>query len=107
MILRFPNNEDLSDLFSCSICTLQEENGYQRMEAVVLDGTALGILVCLPSFQRITCTVPIAKRITVERYITKTLKKRLFVGSIFVSSKTKNESDEFTVSLKEKFREAE
>ena len=74
MILLFPNNEDLSDLFSCSSCTLQEENGSKIMEGVVMDGTALGILGRLPSFQRIICTVPIAKRIAVEQYIMRTPK---------------------------------
>ena len=34
-----------------------------------MDGTALGILGCLSSFQRITCTVPSAKRIAVEHFI--------------------------------------
>ena len=72
-----------------------------------MDGTALRILGRLPSFQRITCTVPIAKRIAVEQHIMRNPKKRFFVHSIFVSSKTKSERDEFTVSLKKKLREAE
>ena len=65
-----------------------------------MDGTALGILRCLSSFQQITCAVPSAKRTAVEHYIMRTPNKRLFVESIFVSSKTKVKCDEFTVRRK-------
>ncbi len=56
MLLRFPNNNDLIDLFNCEACTSKEGPDIRRMEAVVMDGTALGILGKLPDssvrFQR-------------------------------------------------------
>ncbi len=53
MLLRFPSGRDFNDLFSCESCTVRDANGNERMEGVVMDGTAMGILGTLPQFQRV------------------------------------------------------
>ena len=59
LLLELPSEEALNDLFSCRKCEVRDEHGNTRMEAVVMDGTALGILGSLPKFQRATSTVPL------------------------------------------------
>ena len=54
--LRFPDDNDLFELFSCSTCENEDDDeaGSRYFDGVVMDGTALGILECLPEFVRNT-----------------------------------------------------
>lgn len=50
--LVFPSEKDLSSLFSCTKCEKVTETGDKKMKAIVIDGTAVGILANLKGFHR-------------------------------------------------------
>lgn len=56
--LRFTHDEDLFSLFSCSKYELNPDSPSRNLSGVVIDGTALRILVTLPDFQRDKRLVP-------------------------------------------------
>jgi len=69
MLLEFPNAGDLEEVFTCSKCEPRNRAGVKRTDAVVMDGTALGILGTLPSFERTAQKVPATPRIPPLQYI--------------------------------------
>jgi len=87
MTLRFPSDSDAADLFSCSNCEGAAHDGVQRMDAIVMDGTAMGILGTLPQFERVSETIDPVYGIEKLQYIMPTPIYRAFVDSIFIAAK--------------------
>lgn len=58
LTLSFPRDEVLNHLFSYSECESSTTRREKMLEAVVMDGNALGILSSLPYFERISSVVP-------------------------------------------------
>ncbi len=104
MALRFPNNEDVCNLYGCTNCEKREEEDIKRMDAIVLDGTAMSILGKLPPFDRQTSTAHAAERVAIEQYIIRTPKKRAFVDGIFSSAKSSIAAEKISLSLKRKLK---
>lgn len=50
MALRFPKDEDIYELFTCYKCEKRMPNGERRMDSIVLDVSAVGILGKFPEF---------------------------------------------------------
>lgn len=57
------------------------------MDAVVMDGTALGILGDLPKFHRVKALVPYVPRIPDRQFMMRTLISRALVDSIMQAAK--------------------
>ena len=53
-LLKFPRDEDLYRLFSCSIFETRDASSENMLKDIVMDGTALGIISALPNFSRHT-----------------------------------------------------
>ena len=98
--LKFPRNENLFELFSCSTCETRDSDGKRVLKGVVMDGTALGILGTLPNFSRHTKVVMPLKGVPNEQYIIRDAKLRGFAESILVSAKYSGEKDMVLVRLK-------
>lgn len=98
--LRFPKDEDLYSLFSCTKCERDPSSGTRELDAVVMDGTALGILGSLPKFNRQTRTVKAAPRMPDKQYIMRKPKLRGFVDAVLTSAKAGDGLDDFNVALK-------
>ena len=104
MLLRFPNSTDLFQLFSCESCTVKDSSGNERMGAVVMDGTALGILGKLPVFERVSSTAPPVPHISKQQFIMKKPKNRAFVDGILISARQNLIDAEFTPNIAPKLR---
>ena len=88
MLLKFPAKEDLKSLFTCGTCESRGEDGEEkRMDVVIMDGTALGILGTLPEFERLTSVVPPIQRISTLQYIMRSPKHRQFVDCVLLSAR--------------------
>jgi len=98
--LKFPHDDDLYSLFSCSKCERDPESGTRDLAAVVMDGTALGILGSLPKFNRETRSVSAVSRVPDKQYIMRKPKARSFVDAILTSAKGADGLDAFNVPLK-------
>jgi len=98
--LKFPRDEDLHELFSCSKCERNFQSGTRELDAVVMDGTALGILGTLPEFTRETRTVSSVPRVPDKQYIMPTPKLRAFVDAVMVSAKCADGQGYFNTLLK-------
>ena len=103
MLLRFPNSCDFTELFTCNECTNRDLPGKERMDTVVMDGTALGILGKLPPFERNSSIVPAVSRIPRHKYIMRTPKNRAFVDGIFLSARKNVMESKFNPALHRKF----
>lgn len=101
--LRFPRDEYLNNLFSCSTCERPTSRGEKRLEAVVMDGTALGILPSLPDSERIRAVFPVVRRISEHQYMIQSPTDRLFIDCIAVSSRKSSYDTIFEADLKSKF----
>ena len=66
---RFSNNLDLTELFSCRTCLIDDGNGNTQWTGVVMDVTATGIVSKLPRFHRPTHVVPKMKGKSSAQYI--------------------------------------
>lgn len=88
MLLKFRTKEDLECLFTCAKCESRTEDGEEkRMDTVIMDGTALGILGALPQFERITSVVPPIQRVSTRQDIMRTPKHRQFVDCVLLSGR--------------------
>ncbi len=72
------------------------------MDAVVMDGTAFGILGTLTEFERTSLTVPAIQRILRLQYIMKVPRGRAFVDELLLSARSGIDEVEFWVALKRK-----
>jgi len=87
MTLRFPSDSDAADLFSCTKCEGGVRDGERRMDAIVMDGTAMGILGAPPEFERVAEKIDPVSGIETKQYIMPTPIYRSFVDSIFNAAK--------------------
>ena len=60
----------------------------ETIDAVVMDGTALGVLGNMPEFERLSLTVPAVQRIPRLQYIMKVPRDRAFVVDLLLSSRS-------------------
>lgn len=86
-LLKFPTSKDLALLFTGKICEPATHNDENRLDAVILDGTALGILEALLNFERITSIVPPVARVSTLQYIMKTTKHRQFADCVILTAR--------------------
>ena len=83
-LLHFPSESVLSSLFSCSTCEKPYAGNTKRLDGVVMDGTAVGILKRLPLFQRPTQIVPKAERYTKPQYLFRQSKMTHLADRLFM-----------------------
>ena len=67
--LKFPRDENLIEIFSCSTCETRDTDGERVLKGVVMDGTALGILGTPPNFSRDMKVVMPVKGVPDKQYI--------------------------------------
>ena len=99
--LRFSNNLDLTELFSCRTCLIGDGNGNNQWTGVVIDGTGTGtgILNKLPRFHRPTHVVPKMKGNSSAQYIMAPFSLREFADMVFNLAKKYDEADMFNEEL--------
>jgi len=98
--LKFPQDDDLYSLFSCKKCEREPRSESRDLAAIVMDGTALGILGTLPTFNRETRIISPVPRIPDKQYIMRKPKLRAFVDAILTSAKGAGGLEYFNVPLK-------
>ena len=103
MLLRFPNSSDFTELFACNESTNRDLPGKGRMNAVVMYGTALGILGKLLSFEWKSSIFPAVSRIPRHQYIMRTPKNHAFVDGICLSARKNVMESKFNPALHRKF----
>ncbi len=85
------------NLFSCSECEVELENGAKMFDGVVMDGTVVRILVALPNFVRdIRIVLPVTS-IADRQDIMRTPKYWQFIESIMLSAQNSCRDTEFEV----------
>ena len=84
MLLRLLIRSDFNDFFYCESCTVIDTSGDERMEGVVIDGTALGILRALAQFERVSLTIPPAPHISKKQNLIRTPRNRASADGILV-----------------------
>ncbi len=94
-LVQFPSSDILQKLFSCGTCQMKTSDGHQRWEAVVMDGTATGILKKFLSFERPTHIMSPMKDVSFMQLILRTEVQRYFLDAIFISAKRHEEKNEF------------
>ena len=99
--LQFPQDDHVFALFSCKKCERTLSTGEKCMDAVVMDGSAVGILGRLPEFKRLTSVVKSVPRVSDRQYVMATPKSRMFVDSVLVSAKRAGVDGKFDVPLKQ------
>ena len=101
MTLKFPRDQDIFELFSCSKCEQNVGNGFKRMDGVVMDGSAVGILGKLPPFERQVRIMKPTARISDRQYLIRVPKHRKFVDVLPTSAKNVDRSGSFYVPLRQ------
>jgi len=99
--LEFPE-EVLRHIFACDTCEKKTADTADEkvIEAVVIDGTAVGLLGTLPPFARETALVPRVKgAIMPNLYLLRTPAVRRFLDDLWRSSLRSIDSDTFDVSI--------
>lgn len=87
--LEFPTEKVLFQLFSCETCEKKQDDGTRRLDAVVMDGTAVGVLKRLPKFDRLHQLVPRVDKCTRKQFLIDTPQVQSLVDSIFRNSARK------------------
>ena len=88
---KFPRDEDLFELFSCSICERKNSGAKIVFKGVVMDGTVLRILGALPNFSRHTKVVKPVKGVPEKQYIVREPKSRSFIDSALFNARGNGE----------------
>ncbi len=57
-LLEFPSEDALAELFSFATCETKDKNGERYLDAVVMGGTAVGVLKKVPQFNRVSRLLP-------------------------------------------------
>ena len=104
MLLRLPSRSDFNDLFSCVSCKVIDTSGDERVEGVVMGGTAMGILRALPQFERVSLTISPIPHISKKQYLMRAPRNRAFVDGILISARQNLADSEFIpiISAKQK-----
>ena len=82
-LIEYPLATKLSKIFSCTSCERKDENGKIKMRAVVMDGTATGILGELPSFERPKMHISAAKNTSKSQYLVPNCNVRRYMSHFF------------------------
>ena len=82
-LLEFPSDDALADLFSSATCETEEKNCERCLDAVVMDGTAVGVLKKLPKFNRVFQLVPLVNRCARKKFMLRTPMVRRLAESMF------------------------
>ena len=69
MTLKFPKERGIFDLFSCSKCERTLEDGSKRMDGVLMDGSAIGIIGKLSNFKHVTHLMNVVPRISDRQHV--------------------------------------
>ncbi len=100
MTLFFSTDLDIFELLSCSKCKRRLKDCSKRMDGIVMDASAIGILGKLPEFERVNYEMNVVSRISDRQYIMRVVKSRSFIDSIEVPAKTSDCRGCFNVLLK-------
>ena len=103
-LLKFPRDEHLFALFSCSVSETNNSARVKTLNGVVTDGTALGILGTLTKFSRHTKIAKPVSGVPDKQYLMREPKLRGFVDAALLSAKSVGEKQNFTVHLKQSLR---
>lgn len=99
--LKFPTRAELEGLFSCPICSVPHADGVSHLDAVVMDGTATGILGELPKFTRTTAIVSAPRSLPEQQYLLPPPKLGSFVSEGLSSAYSRERVLSFNVSLRD------
>jgi len=99
--LKFPTKAELEGLFSCPKCSVRDADGVPHLDAVVMDGTATGILGALPKFTRNTVTVSAPRSLPEQQYLLPPPKLRAFISEVLSSAYSRERVSSFRVSLRD------
>jgi len=95
--LVFTSPSLLAQTFSCSTCEEVSKDGSKTIDAVVIDGTAVGILAALPRFERPTALVPRVNRSTSHQYMLRTPAVRRVLESIYRTASSEATGSSFSI----------
>ena len=98
--LRFVEEDYLSNLFSCKKCARNPESENRDLDAVVMNGTALGILGTVPQFERHTKVLSAVPGISDRQYKMRNPKLRAFLDAVFRSARNAGTRNRFHLSVK-------
>lgn len=90
--LRLSSDEQAAKLFSCVSCEKstspqgEEDSKKGRLDAVVMDGTAVGILKKLPTFIRPMQTVPLVEKCNREQFLLHTASLQNWLDIVFAAA---------------------
>ena len=81
--IEYSGDDILSCLFTCPTCEQSLPDGTSRMRAVIMDGTATGILGPLPAYHRPALTIDAAERTAPIQFLFGPHNLRLFLSRLF------------------------
>ena len=87
--LRFPYNSALEKLFDCDTCSIIGEDREQRLDAVVMDVAAVGILKKLPKFQRLSQLIPPIENSSRLQFSLCTYQAQIFIDNMLSKGEMK------------------
>ena len=97
--LRLSNNLDLTELFSCRTCLIDDVNENTQCTGIVMDGIATGILNKLPRFHQPIHIVPKMKGKSSAHYTMPPFSLREFADMFFTLAKKYDGADMFNVEI--------
>lgn len=101
-IVEYPRNEVLGKVFRCSTCESIDADGNRKMEGLVMDGTATGILGRLPLFKRPSHHILGASNTSPQQHIIRSRDVRKYFAAFFKAAKKSGGNVNFTVPLPSK-----
>ena len=93
----FPKDYDVFKHFSSSKSEKPLEDGTKHTNGVVMEGSAVGMLVKLPKFQLINFLMNFFLQIACRQYMVRLSKSRKFIYAIVISAKNDDRRDCFNV----------
>ena len=91
-------NSALRSLFHCSKCEVQTQGHTRQLRAVVLDGTATGVLGELPEYRRDSIEFPLATNETKGQFILR-LTNRSFISALICGCRRNSLRESFDMEL--------
>lgn len=95
--LSYPEDRDVASLFHCSQCEIIGPDGIKTMRAIVLDGTAIGILGDLPNVERRTLTIHPVKNSGGSQFVIKYASLRNYIDYFLCTAKSGVETSFFEI----------
>ncbi len=93
--LAVPEGQELDNIFRCTQC----QDGTGRLNAIVMDGTATGILGRLPKYDRPSLGLQAARNSSLTQYVVQNAKIRKFLESFCSFAKSPNSDGVFIVTI--------